>query len=255
VGDLDGRVAWVTGAGSGIGAGVARRLARDGASVGVVDVDGERAADVADEIARLGAPAFASACDVADVESVTQAAEALTGALGAADVLVNCAGIGLGAQPVATHDEAQWQRVLAVNLSGAFHVTRAVLGGMIDRRFGRVVNISSGNAVRPSAGASAYASSKGGLIAFTKAVALEGAEYGVTANVVAPGLVDTAMTRRLMPTDEALAYAARESRIANPMGAVLRPDDVAHAVAFFCSPASALITGQTLHVNAGAIMP
>ncbi len=252
MGELDGRVAWVTGAGSGIGRAVALRLAGDGATVGCLDVDGERAAAVA---AECGSGHTSVACDVADVGSVAAAAATLTASVGPADLLVNCAGIGLGAQPVATHDEEQWQRVLAVNLSGAFHVTRAALGAMIERGYGRVVNISSGNGIRPSAGASAYASSKGGLIAFTKAVALEGAEHGVTANVVAPGLVDTAMTRRLMPSTEALQYAARESRIANPMGAVLQPADIAHAVAFFCSPGSGLITGQTLHVNAGALMP
>jgi 2-hydroxycyclohexanecarboxyl-CoA dehydrogenase len=255
-GDQAGRVAWVTGAASGIGRGVARRLARDGATVGLLDVEGERAAEAAAElVATTGGGHAAATCDVAEVESVAAAAGALTEAVGAAEILVNCAGIGLGSHPVATHDEERWQRVLAVNLSGAFHVTRTVLGGMIERGYGRIVNIASGNAVRPSAGASAYASSKGGLIAFTKAVALEGAEHGVTANVVAPGLVDTAMTRRLMATDEALEYAARRSGIANPMGAVLGPDDVAHAVAFFCSPGSGRITGQTLHVNAGAIMP
>src|SRR6478752_593438 len=219
---LDGRVAWVTGAGSGIGRGVARRLARDGATVGLLDVDGGRAAEVATECSQDSSTGHVSvACDVADVESVATAAAELTAALGAPDLLVNCAGVGLGSHPVATHDEDQWQRVLAVNLSGAFHMTRAVLGGMIERGYGRIVNISSGNAVRPSAGASAYASSKGGLIAFTKTVALEGAEYGVTANVVAPGLTDTAMTRRLMPSDEALQYAATKSGIANPMKTVL----------------------------------
>jgi NAD(P)-dependent dehydrogenase (short-subunit alcohol dehydrogenase family) len=145
--------------------------------------------------------------------------------------------------------------VLGVNLTGAFHVTRAVLGGMIERRAGRIVNIASGTAVRVSAGAAAYASSKAGLIAFTKAVAAEGAPFGVTANAVSPGLVDTAMTRRLMPTDDALQAAATSSPIANPMGVVLTPEDIAHAVVFLCHPASGRITGQVLHVNAGALMP
>ena len=246
----------MTGAGSGIGRGVARRLAREGATVGLLDVDGGRAAEVATECTGDSSGRHvAVACDVSDVASVATAAAELIAAIGAPDLLVNCAGVGLGSHPVATHDEDQWQRVLAVNLSGAFHMTRAVLGGMIERGYGRIVNISSGNAVRPSAGASAYASSKGGLIAFTKTVALEGAEHGVTANVVAPGLTDTAMTCRLMPSDEALQYAASKSGIANPMGAVLSPDDIAHAVAFFCSSGAGRITGQTLHVNAGSLMP
>jgi NAD(P)-dependent dehydrogenase (short-subunit alcohol dehydrogenase family) len=144
---------------------------------------------------------------------------------------------------------------MAVNLTGAFHVTRAVLGGMIERGYGRIVNVASGTAVRVSPGAAAYAASKAGLIALTKAVALEGAAHSVTANAVAPGLVDTPMTRRLMPTDEALSTAATSSPIANPMGTVLSPDDIAHAIHFLCQTRSGRITGQVLHVNAGALMP
>ena len=224
----------------------------------MVDVDPERAAAVANECSGDGpadAVAVAVACDVADPDSVDAAAAMLRDSMGDADLLVNCAGVSSGGRPIAEHDEAGWQRVLAVNLSGAFHVTRAVIGGMIDRGFGRIVNVASGTGVRPSPGAAAYASSKAGLIALTKTVALEGAAHGVTANAVAPGLVDTAMTRRVMPTDESLAAAARDSRIANPMGVVLQPEDIAHAIAFFCSPGARYVTGQTLHVNAGALMP
>jgi NAD(P)-dependent dehydrogenase (short-subunit alcohol dehydrogenase family) len=135
------------------------------------------------------------------------------------------------------------------------HVTRAVLGGMLERGFGRVVNIASGTAVRVSAGTAAYAASKAGLIALTKAVAVEGATRGVTANAVAPGLVDTPLMRAVMPTRELLEAAAATSAIANPMGVVLDAEDIAHAVAFLASVASGRITGQVLHVNAGAVMP
>jgi 2-hydroxycyclohexanecarboxyl-CoA dehydrogenase len=249
MGDLDDRTAWVTGGASGIGRATVAYLARQGARVGVVDVDAGGAAEVA---ARHDADSVQ--CGVADQSSVDGAVSSLVKSIGVPDILVNAAGISMSA-PVATHDESAWERVLAVNLTGAFHMTRAVLGGMIERGYGRVVNVASGTAVRVSAGAAAYAASKAGLIAFTKAVAVEGAARGVTANAVAPGLVDTAMTRSLMPTDEALTIAATSSPIANPMGVVLSPDDIAHAIHFLCQAESGRITGQVLHVNAGALMP
>jgi NAD(P)-dependent dehydrogenase (short-subunit alcohol dehydrogenase family) len=249
MGELDGQTAWVTGAASGIGRAITLELAARGARVGTLDVDAAGARSTAAEVGGVGV-----GCDIADRASVDTAANELEHALGPPDMLVNAAGISYSAM-VAEHDEDAWRRVLDVNLTGAFHVTRAVLGGMIERGYGRIVNIASGTGVRVSAGAAAYGSSKAGLIAFTKAVAGEGARHGVTANAVAPGLVDTAMTRRTMPTDEALQTAATASPIANPMGVVLSPDDIAHAVAFLCHPKSARITGQVLHVNAGALMP
>jgi 2-hydroxycyclohexanecarboxyl-CoA dehydrogenase len=249
MGDLEDRTAWVTGGASGIGLATVERLAAEGAHVGVLDVDDTGAVEVAARYDGGGV-----GCDVADPESVDAAASMLVERLGAPDLLVNAAGISMSA-PVAAHDEASWERVLAVNLTGAFHVTRAVLGGMIERGYGRIINVASGTAIRVSAGAAAYAASKAGLIAFTKAVAVEGAAHGVTANAVAPGLVDTPMTRHLMPTDEALTAAATSSPIANPMGTVLSPDDIAHAIHFLCQTQSGRITGQVLHVNAGALMP
>ncbi len=245
----EGAIAWVTGAASGIGRAVAHRLAEDGATLGLLDVATEGLTETARQL-----DSTAVECDIADEGSVEAATRALEERTGAPSILVNAAGISMSGL-VADHDEASWHRVLDVNLSGAFHMTRAVLSGMIERRNGRVVNIASGSALRVSAGAAAYAASKAGLIAFTKAVAVEGAPFGVTANAVAPGLVDTAMTRRLMPTDDALLAAATSSPIANPMGVVLTPEDIAHAVAFLCHPASGRITGQVLHVNAGALMP
>jgi 2-hydroxycyclohexanecarboxyl-CoA dehydrogenase len=249
MGDLDDRTAWVTGGASGIGRATVARLADEGAHVGVLDMDEAGAVEVAARYDGGGVR-----CDVADPRSVDAAVGVLVERVGVPDILVNAAGISMSA-PVAVHDEASWERVMAVNLTGAFHVTRAVLGGMIERGYGRIVNVASGTAVRVSPGAAAYAASKAGLIALTKAVALEGAAHSVTANAVAPGLVDTPMTRRLMPTDEALSTAATSSPIANPMGTVLSPDDIAHAIHFLCQTRSGRITGQVLHVNAGALMP
>jgi len=246
---LAGQTAWVTGAASGIGRAVARELAGQGARLAVIDVDAEGGLAVAAEIGGVGV-----ACDVANETSVAAAVTQLEEQVGPADILVNAAGIS-HAEPVAAHASANWHRVIEVNLSGPFYMTRAVLAGMMARGRGRIVNIASASGIRVGAGVAAYGSSKAGLIALTKAVATEAAASGVTANAVAPGLVDTEMMRRVFPTTEALAAMAKNSPIANPIGKVLQPEDIAHAVAFLCHPRSWGITGQVLHVNAGAIMP
>jgi NAD(P)-dependent dehydrogenase (short-subunit alcohol dehydrogenase family) len=246
---LEGRIAWVTGGASGIGRAIARKLAAQGARVGVLDLDAAAAAAVARELG--GA---AAACDVSQERSVESGVKELEAQLGPPDLLINAAGIA-HREDVAGHAEASWRRVLEINLTGPFHVTRAVLGGMMARGFGRIVNIASGTGVRVGAGSAAYGASKGGLIAFTKGVANEAARSGVTVNSVAPGLVDTPMTRKLFGDAGALAATAQSSTISNPMGLVLQPEDIAHAVAFLCHPDSRGITGQVLHVNAGALMP
>ena len=246
---LHGRVAWVTGAASGIGHAIACKLAAQGARVGVIDLTGEAASALADE---LGGAAVV--CDVSDADAVRSAVRELEQRLGPPDILVNAAGVPHG-EPVAGHDEATWRRVLDINLTGPFHTTREVLAGMMERGFGRIVNISSGSAVRVGTGAAAYGASKAGLIALTRGTANESAASGVTVNAVAPGLVDTPLTRRAMGGAEQLAAAATHSSIANPMGLVLEPEDIAHAVAFLCHLDSRGITGQVLHVNAGSLMP
>jgi NAD(P)-dependent dehydrogenase (short-subunit alcohol dehydrogenase family) len=242
-------VAWVTGAGSGIGRACARRLASDGADVVAIDVDLGAVQAVAEEIGGV-----AVECDVADADAVRSVAAQLVEWQGPPDIVVCAAGIG-HSEPVAGHDEEGWQRVLAVNLSGPFHLLREVTGAMGEQGWGRIVNISSGAGVRTGPATGAYGSSKAGLIALTKALANELAENGVTVNAIAPGLVDTAMTRRLMPSDEMMAAAAKKSRAASPIGVPLQPEDIAHAVAFLCHPDSWGITGQTLHVNGGSVMP
>jgi NAD(P)-dependent dehydrogenase (short-subunit alcohol dehydrogenase family) len=245
---LRGRVAWVTGAASGIGRAIACKLADQGARVGVIDVAAQAALEVAGELRGAGV-----ACDVSDAGAVGDATRELERELGPPDILINAAGVAHG-EPVVGHDELAWRRVLDINLTGPFHTTREVLAGMMERGFGRVVNISSGSGVRVGAGSAAYGASKAGLIAFTRAVANEAAASGVTANAVAPGLVDTPMTRHAIGDTERLASVARSSNIANPMGLVLQPEDIAHAVAFLCHPDSRGITGQVLHVNGGSLM-
>jgi len=246
---LRGRVAWVTGSASGIGRAIAYKLAEQGARLGVIDLAEEAALQVAE---KLGGTAIA--CDVSDEDAVSSATRELERRVGSPDILVNAAGVAHG-EAVVGHDEKAWRRVLDINLTGPFHFTREVLAGMMERGFGRIVNISSGSGVRVGAGSAAYGASKGGLIAFTRGVANEAAVAGVTANAVAPGLVDTPMTRQAIGDAEQLASVARSANIGNPMGIVLQPEDIAHAVAFLCHPDSRGITGQVLHVNGGSLMP
>ena len=242
--DLSGRTAWVTGGSGGIGSAIVAQLTAASAAVAVLDL-----VPPAEEVPC----ATWVTCDVGDPPAVASAGQQLEDDLGPADILVNCAGISDGAAVHQMTDEL-WDRMIATNLTGAFLVSRHVLGGMIERRWGRVVSISSGSAFRAGPGTAAYSASKAGLVGFTRAMAHDGAAAGVTANVVAPGVVDTPMTRRSWPEDRQMLEMATSSRIANPMGVVLAPDDIATAVTFLVSEEARYITGQTLHVNAGSTM-
>ncbi len=240
-----GRVAWVTGGAGGIGRAVVRRLADNGATVAVLDVSEAPAVAGARAVLR---------CDVGDASTLDRAAAQLVAELGPADILVNCAGVSARA-PVGEMTLDAWEAVLRTNLTGAFLCTAAVIDGMRRRGWGRVVSVASGSALRPTAGTAAYAASKAGLIAMTKAVALEGAADGVTANVVAPGIGDTPMSRAAWPTDDEMLAMATASPLANPMGRLLAPEDVAAAVAWLTTDETRHLTGQTLHVNGGSLMP
>jgi 2-hydroxycyclohexanecarboxyl-CoA dehydrogenase len=241
---MDGRTAWVTGGAGGIGTATVRQLAAQGARVAVLDLVRPASGTRADQ---------AVVCDVADAAAVAEAAAELEAGVGPPDILVNCAGISSRA-PVHELTEAQWRHVLGVNLTGPFLLSRQVLSGMMARRWGRIVNISSGSGVRATAGTAAYSASKAGLIGFTKALAHDAAPFGVTANVVAPGITDTPMTRAVWPTTEEMLAMATTSTMANPMKTLLEPDDIAAAVVFLASEGAGHLTGQTLHVNGGSLM-
>ncbi len=245
---LEGRTAWVTGAGGGIGRAVARRLAASGAVVAGLDTDTRGLSDV------FGNDEWVFATvDVRDAAAVERAAGSLIERTGPPDILVNSAGISASAS-IRSHDIALWNDILATNLTGSFNFIRALIGGMCERGFGRIVNVSSGSGFRVAALHAAYGASKAGVVALTKAAAGEGAPHGVTANVVAPGFVDTPMTRKLFPTDEEMHNVAVASPIANPMGRPLRAEELAHAIWFLTLPESGAITGQTIHVNNGGLM-
>ncbi|HYB74268.1 MAG TPA: 3-oxoacyl-[acyl-carrier-protein] reductase [Candidatus Sulfotelmatobacter sp.] len=244
---FDGRVALVTGGSRGIGHAAAALLARGGARVAVcarTQADAEAAAQaLRDE----GQEAMGLSADVADAAQAEAAVRACTERFGRLDILVNNAGIRHDGLVLRMRD-AEWDRVLAVNLTGAFHCIRAALRGMVRQRAGRIINVTSVVAARGNAGQANYVSAKAGLIGLTKAVALEVASRGISVNAVAPGFIETAMTADL--GDE-----ARRTYMAQiPAGRFGRPEEVAWAIGFLASEAAGYITGQVLHVNGGMWM-
>ena len=244
--DLSDRVALVTGASRGIGRAIARQLSAQGARV-VAAARGDHAGPVADEISQAGGKAEAIALDVTEDGAAEAALAGVLERHGRIDILVNNAGIARD-QLILRLKREDWNAVLTTNLTAAFALTQAALKPMIRQRRGRVISISSvvGQARNP--GQANYAASKAGLIGFTKAVALEVASRGITVNVVAPGLVETDMTRELAEQ----AREQWESRI--PLRRLGTPDDVAAAVCFLASDEASYITGQVLAVNGGMYM-
>ncbi|MGI5485756.1 SDR family NAD(P)-dependent oxidoreductase [Microtetraspora malaysiensis] len=246
------KTAIVTGAARGIGAAVARRLARDGLAVAVIDLNEADCADTVEAIAREGGTALAIGADVADEGLVGDAVARVAAELGPPTVLVNNAGVGPRADLVEMATE-QWDMVLGVNLRGPFFLTRAVVPHMIDARWGRVVTMSSISAVGDAARVD-YASAKAGLIGFTKSLALQLGRHGVTANAIAPGFIVSDMTRasarRLGLEFEEFQRRAAESI---PVGRVGQPEDVAHTASYLVSPAAGFVSGQVLYVAGGPV--
>jgi 3-oxoacyl-[acyl-carrier protein] reductase len=244
--DLSGRIALVTGASRGIGAAIARRFASRGARV-VAAARGDNARPVAEAIAATGGQAEAISLDVTDASAVEAAIAGIVERHGRIDILVNNAGIARD-QLLLRLKRDDWDAVLTTNLTAAFALTQAALKSMIRQRQGRIISIGSVVGQSGNAGQANYAASKAGLIGFTKAVALEVASRGITANVVAPGLIETDMT-------QSIAEKAREQWEARiPLRRLGTPDDVAAAVCFLASDEAAYITGQVLAVNGGMYM-
>jgi 2-hydroxycyclohexanecarboxyl-CoA dehydrogenase len=251
--DVRGRVTLISGAARGIGRACALALADAGSSVAVADLREQQAAAVARDIRALGGEALAFAMDVTDPEAVGAGVVRTRDALGPIEVLVNCAGWD-EFKPFLATEEPFWRRVIAINFEGCLRTTAAVIGGMAERRWGRIVNVSSDAARVGSAQEAVYAGSKAGVIAFTKTIAREFARTGVTANVVCPGPTETDMLREMAagaPDAERLVDALTR---AVPMRRLGRPPDVAHAVAFLASEQAGYITGQTLSVSGGLTM-
>ena len=244
------RVAIVTGAARGIGAATARRLAEDGFAVAVLDLDEGSAKGTADAIEAAGGRALAVGADVSDAEAVEAAVARVAAELGPPVVLVNNAGV--------TRDnllfkmtEADWDTVMNVHLRGAFLMTRAVQKHMIEACWGRIVNLSSTSALG-NRGQANYATAKAGLQGFTKTLAIELGKFGVTANAIAPGFIQTEMTKATadrmgVAFEDFIAYAAKEI----PVQSVGQPEDIAHLASFFVSEGASFVSGQVVYAAGG----
>ena len=242
-----GRIALVTGASRGIGEAIAKRLASEGATVLAAARSTDALARVVTEIEAEGGKASAFALDLADAGSIEAAVKSALAAHGEIHVLVNNAGVTEDGLILRMNRDA-WDRVLATNLTGVFLLTQAVVKGMVRKRYGRIVNITSVVGLMGNAGQANYAASKAGLVGLTKSVARELASRNITCNAVAPGFIATAMTDKM--TD-----AARESLTGQiPLERLGAPDDVAAAVAYLASDEASYVTGTVLNVSGGLYM-
>ena len=251
--NLTGKSAMVTGGGRGIGRAIALGLASEGAQVAVLDVLADSAESVRREVDALGVKGLALAADLTRRAEVERAVQETLAQFGQIDLLVNNAGWDR-MQLFLDSDEETWERIIAINFKAVLYTCRAVLPHMAARRSGKVVNIASDAGRVGSSGEAVYAGTKGAVIAFSKTLAREMARYGVTVNVVCPGLTETPLLAGMR------AESARNEKVldavtrAIPLGRVATPDDVAGAVVYFASPAADYVTGQTLSVSGGLTM-
>jgi len=269
-GELEGRSAIITGGLTGQGLAIAETLAAEGANVAVgsrlrtsadtpTSSEPEPVAEVRRRLSAFGGEVYVGRLDVRDVASVTQFVSAAKTACGPVDILVNCAGM-TAEQPVCGHQDELWERIIDTNLSGAFRMTRACLPGMIDRRWGRIINIGSTAATVGWKDNPAYCASKSGLLGLTRCVALEGAPHGVTCVMVSPTWVETELMRNNVgelveregkgrTVDEAMADIASQ----NPQQRIIQSDEVASLTAFLCGKGARGITMENIQITGGAL--
>ena len=252
---LAGRGAVVTGGGRGIGRAVARALAEGGAAVVVTARSATEIEAVASSLRDDGHTAHAIACDVADPESIDAMAAEAKERLGTVDVLVNNAGIALS-NPVKRLPLEEWNRILAVNATGTFLCTRSFLDGMLERGWGRVVNVASVAGLRGGRYIAAYTASKHAQVGFTRALAVEVADGGITVNAICPGYVDTPMTeysvsRIVEKTGLSADEALRHILALSPQKRLIRPEEIAHAALMLCHDDAESINGQTIVLDGG----
>lgn len=250
---LKDKVVIVTGGGGGIGTATCKRFAEAGARVGVLDIALETAERTAHAITAAGGQALAVACDITRYDAVSAGVSTVEQALGPIDVLVNNAGWDVFRLFKDTKP-ADWDKLIAINLVGAFNMHHVVLPGMVERRRGRIVNVASDAGRVGSSGEAIYAACKGGLIAFSKTIAREHARHNISVNVVAPGVTRTNLFEEYKKgagNPEKLDEAFRR---ATPMGRIGEPEDIPGAILFFASEDAGFITGQVLSVSGGLTM-
>ena len=250
MGRLEGRAAFVTGAGRGIGAATALRMAEEGARVALADIDSEGCKQVLAELDRIGAEGLALPCNVADSAMVQDAIDQAAHHFGRLDILVNNAGV-LRDQLLFKMSEEEWDTVLSVHLKGAFLCSRAAQKYMVQQKYGRIVSLSSTSALG-NRGQANYSSAKAGLQGFTRALAIELGPFGITANAVAPGFIDTEMTRSTarrqgLDPDEVIAQASKTI----PVRRVGQPRDIANVICFLASEEASFVNGQIIYVAGG----
>ncbi len=250
---LSAKTVIVTGGGGGIGGATSRRFAAAGAKVAVFDMNLEAAQKVADAIVAAGGNAAAFKCDITNRAEVDGAVAATEVQFGPVDVLVNNAGWDVF-KPFVKTVPAEWERLIAINLTGALHMLHAVLPGMSERKYGRIVNIASDAARGGSSGEAVYSACKGGLVALSKTLAREHARHNITVNVVCPGPTDTALLAGVAEGARDPAKLIEAFRSAIPLGRLGQPDDLASAIAFFGSDDASFITGQVISVSGGLTM-
>jgi 2-hydroxycyclohexanecarboxyl-CoA dehydrogenase len=250
---LQAKTVMVTGGGGGIGGATCRRFAAAGAKVAVLDRNLDAAKVTAAAITAAGGTALAVACDITRREDVDKAVADVIAGLGAIDVLVNNAGWDIF-KPFTKTQPVDWDRLIAINLTGALHMHHAVLPGMVARKAGRIINISSDAARVGSSGEAVYAACKGGLVAFSKTIAREHARHNITVNVVCPGPTETALFADYKEGAGDPVKLEEAFRRAIPLGRIGQPDDLPGAILFFASDDAAYITGQVLSVSGGLTM-
>ena len=243
---LNGKVAVVTGGARGIGRAIAKRLAKDGASVAVWDLRADGANETVEEIRQAGGKAMACVGDAANSIEVARCANETRQAFGPIHILVNNAGI-VGFDRFLTITEEMWDRMMQINMKGPFLCSKETIPDMLEAKWGRIINISSSSAQTGAASMSHYVASKGGVIGLTKGLAIEFASTGITVNNVPPGFVDTPMLRESPVNMEAYAQGM-------PMKRSGQPEDIAAAVAYLASEDANYVTGQTLSVNGGRFL-
>lgn len=250
---FENRTVVVTGGGGGIGGATAQRLAAEGAKVAVFDMNLDAAEKVAAEIRAGGGQAAAWRCDITDRAQVDAAVAASEARLGPIDVLVNNAGWDIF-KPFVKTVPAEWEKLIAINLTGALHMLHAVLPGMVARGYGRVVNVASDAARGGSSGEAVYSACKGGLVALSKTLAREHARNGITVNVVCPGPTDTALLAGVAEGARDPAKLIEAFKSAIPLGRLGQGSDLASAIAYLGSDDASFVTGQVLSVSGGLTM-